>query len=158
MINVSLKFENLLNTALLDWPKNFILDTAVNQKQFVENIFNVQEEKYANYENYHLYDVCDLIEEIYFGIPAEILMRHIHEAIFGIIRLSEFYGTKKNIKQAISMIDNFNYLIRMSFEKKIQRRLSDKMDWKDEDIDCVKQYFQINGTIVEDLKDKINFT
>lgn len=164
-INFSLKFENILNVALLDLPKQFILDTSVNQKEFIENIFSIgfiknalkknQEELDVKYPNYDLFDLQKLISYQTFYSLEHIMLANIHWSIFGIIKSSKFYDTKHTIRQALSAIDNFNYLVRCNFEKDIQRRLVDKIDWSDEDIELIKEYFKVNGTVVEELKDII---
>jgi hypothetical protein len=163
---ISLKFKDLLYQALLEWPKNFILnpsifilDNGMNKKEFIETIFDVSKEECSKNETYHLYDVRELISEKYFYTLQEIIFCDMHRAIFAVIRKSDLYYTNKTIDEAILEIKDFNKLVQLNFEKSIKELFEEnyiegmsidtpiksKWDWSYESLMLIKQYFEVNN-------------
>ncbi|KFX60639.1 hypothetical protein [Paraburkholderia fungorum] len=71
---MSLRFNDLLARALLEWPDEIDLSTLLHR-----------DAESGRYSVAGLYDTSDIREARYIGSDEEIVMRNLHNSIFGVL-------------------------------------------------------------------------
>lgn len=125
---MDLKFEDLLDRALRDWPSE--VDLSSLQRSSPEATRYIIE---------GLYDMTGTIEERYYGAGDEILLRNLHGGIYSVLHDAAAYVTR------VRLTDLRPEAIRISFE----RLLRGCMEGPDPtfppaDIEVGKGYFATN--------------
>lgn len=123
-----LSFDCLLESALLDWPRELDFGTL-----------QYSDQESGRYVVGGLGRVADNIEDKYIGRRDEILMRHIHASIYYVAHAVAKYLIKVDVL-------SIRYdAVRQIFESRLNDELlNTESSWGGEDIALVKAYFADN--------------
>jgi hypothetical protein len=128
VVTVSLKFNVLLRRALLEWPEVADLSVLVRHDPLSDR-----------YSVKGLYDLSDAREAHYIGSTEEIIMRNLHNSIFGVLHEAALCVSR------IRPADLREAAIRVRFEKHLKNCMEmPELRFLPADIELGKRYFAEN--------------
>ena len=122
-----LLFRNLFERALKDWPKEIVFGKLI---RYETSQFTIE----------GLGELSRKINYSYIDHPEEVIMRDLHSVVYICLHnLAEF-----SLK--MSMEDLRSEKIQKEFETRMKESLEDpeSLDWEEDDIQLVKDYFKVN--------------
>lgn len=128
---MDLKFDALLARALRDWPSE--IDLSQLEQSTPES---------SRYAIKGLYDKTDKIEERYYGIAEEIILRNLHGGIADVLHAAGAYVTR------VRLADLRPEAIRVKFEMHLRGCMEGPdPTFPPEDIKDGEQYFSVNQSL-----------
>ncbi|NOU10516.1 MAG: hypothetical protein HOO98_10920 [Nitrospira sp.] len=128
---MDLKFDALLARALRDWPSE--IDLSQLEQSTPES---------SRYAIKGLYDKTDEIEERYYGIAEEIILRNLHGGIADVLHAAGAYVTR------VRLADLRPEAIRVKFEMHLRGCMEGPdPTFPPEDIKVGEQYFSVNQSL-----------
>jgi len=127
-----LLFKNLFERALKDWPKEIVFGKLVcyeTPRFIIEG----------------LGELSDEIEHAYINCQHEVIMRDLHCSIYiSLHDLAKFIWR-------IKLEDLRPETVQREFEARMKSSLEDpqRWNWKDADVQLIKDYFTVNGSFSE---------
>ncbi|WP_157221517.1 hypothetical protein [Herbaspirillum sp. YR522] len=123
---MTLKFNDLLVKAFLDWPQEIDLNPLVKGGD-------------ERYSIKGLGQMSDAISKGYIGTSEEVMLRNLHDAIYEVLHGVAAYTTRIKISELRPEA------IRIRFERRLQNALKmPELGYLSEDIKLVKRYFSTN--------------
>lgn len=125
-VNKQKDFETLLHKALNEWPKEMSFD-LLYQSNSSESRYSVK----------GLFELCEKITKPYLGTADEILMRNLHDAIYGVLHGLAAFCDRVNLKQLRKEA------VQRDFENRLEYCQKQKnAGWTNEDRKLIGEYFK----------------